>query len=57
MGLIIFTIIYYFRGKARIEDVVFVTSLGVLWIMIKLIAIQSIIEEIKNREKAKGNKQ
>jgi hypothetical protein len=44
---IIFVDIFYFLGKARIEDVVIITSLGVLWITIRLVVVQSIIEKIE----------
>jgi hypothetical protein len=46
----------YYLGKARIEDIVIITSLSIMWIMIRLIEIQTIIEEIEERQKEKVNR-
>jgi hypothetical protein len=53
---IILADIFYFLGGFRIDGVVIATSLGVLWIMIRLITIQSIVKAIEEKVEAKENK-
>jgi uncharacterized MAPEG superfamily protein len=48
---VILYVIFYLFGKARVEDVVVVTALGVLWIMIRLIVIQYTVDKIENQVK------
>jgi hypothetical protein len=51
-----FYMILYLIGIAGIEFIVVVTSLGVMWIMIRLIAIQYIVEELESQVKRREEK-
>lgn len=46
---IIFVDVWYWLGKARIEDVIVVTSISVLWIIIRLLIIQYSVDKIQEK--------